>query len=182
MPLPNEIQVRLTLEKIDAHCKALDTQCSSAGHTLAALTGLQTCMVTMVPSGDHALPAYREMMALIEQHAAAARTRLLEESAVALAMALRDRNRQEITRIHVALSRNGFMLVAQQAVQQLLAEELAGVTSWAKIWCQDATAKAQAASGYPDALNFHAAGIQPKEYAAMQELYSYLASAVTLLA
>lgn len=182
MSLPNEILVRLTPEKIEAHCRALETQSPTAGHALAALTGLQTCLVSMVPSGDHALPAYRGMMALIEQFAAAARARLLEESAVALAEALRNRSRQEITHIHAALSRNGFMLAAQQAIQKMLPEELVEVTSWAKIWCQDATAKAQAASGYPDALNFQAAGIQPKEYAAMQEIYAYLASPATLLA
>jgi len=167
---------------MEALCKELDRQSSNVGHTLAALTGLQTCLVTMVPSGDHALPVYREMMALIEQHAAAARARLLEESAVGLVSALRDRNRPEITRIHAALSRNGFMQVAQQALDKMLAEEIIAMAAWAKNWCQDAASKAQAASGYPDALNFQAAGIQPKEYAAMKETYSYLANAVTFLA
>ena len=182
MPIPSEIHVRLTPEKIEALCKELDRQSSSAGHALAALTGLQTCLVTMVPSGDHALPAYKEMMALIEQYAAAARARLLEENAVGLIVALRDRSRPEITRIHAALSRNGFMQVAQQALQNMLADEIIEVAAWAKNWCQDAASKAQAASGYPDALNFHAAGIQPKEYAAMKEINAYLANAVTFLA
>lgn len=182
MSLPNEILVRLTLEKIAAHCQELDKQSASPGHTLAALTGLQTCLVNMVPSGDHGLPVYREMMAVIEHYATAARTRLLEESAVVLIRALRERNQKEITHIHAALSRNGFMLVAKQAIAQLLAEELVVATAWTKSWCEDATSRAQAASGYPDALNFQGAGIQPEAYSAMKEMVAYLGSSVTNIA
>ncbi|TCV83252.1 hypothetical protein [Sulfurirhabdus autotrophica] len=182
MPLPNEIQVRLTPEKIAAHCQELDKQSASAGHTLAALTGLQTCLATMVPSGDHGLPVYREIMAVIEQHATATRARLLEESAIALVRALRERNQHEITHIHAALSRNGFMLVAKQAIAQLLSEELVVSTAWAKSWCEDAITRAQAASGYPDSLNFQGAGIQPEAYAAMTEMFAYLGGSVTYIA
>jgi hypothetical protein len=38
----------------------------------------------------------------------------------------------------------------------------------------DAKARALAASGYPDALDFHKAGVSPLQYAAMSELRNYL--------
>jgi hypothetical protein len=48
---------------------------------------------------------------------------------------------------------------------------------WALAWYSDAKSRALAASGYPDALNFHQAGISPQEYAAMDDVSNYLMNA-----
>jgi len=91
MSQPNEIALSLTSENVGAYCQELMRQSPNAGHALAALTGMQTFMAFMVPSGSHATSAYRAIMGVIAQHAASARKQLLEESTDALVRALRAR-------------------------------------------------------------------------------------------
>lgn len=164
----------LSAAGLDAYCGDLLRQAPNGGHALAGLMALQSFLAAMASQDVRLSPAYRAAQAVIEGHAAQARARLMEESAAGLARAMRDGSRQEIARIHASLSRNGFWQAARQAIGGLNAAELAAASDWAEAWCREAKARAEAASGYPDALDFRQAGIAPEEYAAMTEVAGYL--------
>ncbi len=180
MAEPNEISLVLTPDAADAQCRETVKQARNASHALAALIALQSFIAaTAHPSHRHT-PAYETVKAVVEKHAAEIRTRLIAESAGTLAETIRQRDPLEIARIHAALSRNGFWQAAQQAMARLQADELAGAAEWAKDWCLNAKSRAQAASGFPDALDFRKAGIPAAEYAAMTEINHYLAGEAKL--
>lgn len=174
MDKPNEISLLLTPDNVEAQCLETIKQARNASHALAALIALQAFIPATVHPSDRFTPAYEAVKAAVEKHAAGIRLRILAEHAEALAEAVRRRDRQEIARIHAALSRNGFWQAAQQAMRQFGGDELAAAAAWAKDWCSEARAQAQAASGYPDALDFGKAGIAATEYAAMTEINHYL--------
>ena len=174
----NEIALLLTPDIADAQCREAIQQARNASHALAALIALQSFIAATARHADRFTPAYEAVKAAVEKHAAEIRTRILAENADALAQAIRQKNRPEIARIHAALSRNGFWQAAQQAARQFGTDDLAAATAWAKDWCRDAKASAQAASGFPDALDFRKAGIAATEYAAMTEVGNYLADLI----
>ena len=81
-----------------------------------------------------------------------------------------ERNRRGITRIHQALSRNGFDSLLEQTIAGITLDNLQQISNWISRWCAEMTSRAQKASGYPDALNFKAAGIKFTEYSAMCDI------------
>lgn len=172
-----ELVLTLTAETVDAYCNDLIRQAPNGGHALTGLVALQSFVAAASPPDSRFAPAYKAIQAVIEARAAGVRERLLEESAAGLARALREANRREVARIHGSLSRNGFWQAAQQAIGLLAADDLASAAAWAQGWCKRAKARAEAASGYPDALDFKRAGIPPAEYAAMTEIAGYLDAA-----
>lgn len=165
----DELNLCLTAEAMEAHCRGLVRQIPNAGRALAMLTGLQGLLASMVPSGNHALPSYRAIMKVIENHALAARERLLDENVTILTQAMGQMNRQEIARAHASMSRNGFQEVVRRAARQLPPEQLSVSVHWMEAWCGDASARGREASGYPDALDLIKAGVHPGEYAAMMD-------------
>ena len=173
MTKQNEISLLLTPGNVEAQCLETIKQARNASHALAALIALQAFILATAHPSDRFTPAYEAVKAVVEKHAAEIRIRILAEHAEALAEAIRQRNRPEIARIHAALSRNGFWQAAQQAISQFRPDDLAASAAWAKDWCSEAKTQAQAASGYPDALDFSKAGIAATEYAAMTEISLY---------
>lgn len=170
----NEISLLLTPDNVEAQCLETIKQARNASHALAALIALQAFILATAHPSDRFTPAYEAVKAVVEKHAAEIRLRILAEHAEALAEAIRQRNLPEIARIHAALSRNGFWQAAQQAISQFGPDDLAASAAWAKDWCSEAKTQAQAASGYPDALDFAKAGVAATEYAAMTEINHYL--------
>lgn len=173
----DEILLPLSAQSMDKHCADLAAQTPGPGQALAVMVALQSLVAAAVAPAQRFSPAYHAVQAVIGEHAAAARARLLQETSAALAEAIVAQNRPEIMRVHGALSRRGFQEAARRAIQALPPEAIQAAAAWADAWCKDAVARAQAASGYPDALDFRGAGISPAEYAAMLELNSYLAGA-----
>ncbi len=170
----NEISLVLTPDMVETQCLEAIKQSRNTSHALAALITLQSFISATVRPADRHTPAYEASKSTIEKHAIAIREKILAENAKTLAESIMQRNRQEIARIHTALSRNGFWQAAQQAISQLGPDDLAASAAWAKDWCSAARTQAQAASGYPDALDFSKAGIAATEYAAMTEINHYL--------
>lgn len=175
---PNAIILLITPENIENQCQDTIKQARSTNHALAALITLQSFIAATVQQTDRHTPAYEAAKAIIEQHAAATRIKILAENANDLAEAIRLHNLQKIASIHAALSRNGFWQATLQAISQFKQNDLIDAASWAKNWCSAAKASAQAASGYPDALDFSKAGVAPTEYAAMTEIHHYLYDAL----
>lgn len=175
----HEISLLLTPDVAETQCVETIKQARNASHALAALIALQAFVSATARPTDRHTPAYEAVKAVIEKHAIATRAKILAENAADLAKAIRQRNRPEIAHIHSALSRNGFWQAAQQAIGQLGPDDLASAAAWAKDWCSEAKKQAQAASGYPDALDFGKAGIAATEYAAMTEINLYFTDIIS---
>lgn len=167
--------LELTPQEVEAHCAALWQQFRSPGQVLAALVAMQS-LFALAPAGKRENAPYREIQAIVARHAEKARSELLKESERRLLAALQHKETREITRIHAGLSRNGFWQAASAAGGGRDGADLAGDIAWLAQWHQSARTRAEAASGYPDALDFRAAGIDAAEYAAMDELLRCLQS------
>jgi len=102
----------------------------------------------------------------------------MDENLAILAPALAEQSLCDIQRVHNALSRNGFHQIVLSAIHHLSDTALYAAAAWAREWCRDAKARAEAASGFPDALDLRGAGITAGLYAAMTELNIYLQEAV----
>jgi len=174
----NEIALLLTPDTAEIQCQEAIKQARNTSHALAALITLQSLISATARPADRYTPAYEAVKAVIEKHAIATRAKILAENANNLAVAILRRNRPEIAQIHGALSRNGFWQAAQQAISQFGPDDLAASAAWAKEWCNQARKQAQAASGYPDALDFNKAGIAATEYAAMTEISHYFTDVI----
>jgi hypothetical protein len=168
------ISLHLSPETTHAQCLIAIRQARNASHALATLIALQSFVTATAQPSDRDTPAHRAIKEIIEGHAAALRTQLMNDHASALADAMRANDCAGVTKIHGDFSRNGFWQAAQLAVSKLDAAEQKLAKDWAQTWHLDAKARALAASCYPEALNFEKAGISPQEYAAMADLNNCL--------
>src|SRR5574340_994753 len=104
----DEILLPLSAQRMDKHCADLAAQTPGPGQALAVMVALQSLVAAAVAPAQRFSPAYHAVQAVIGEHAAAARARLLQETSAALAEAVVAQNRPEIMRVHGALSRRGF--------------------------------------------------------------------------
>lgn len=169
MEAPESFSLSLTPVDMEAQCAALAQQFRSPAQVLSALVALQSLFAS-APPGQRENAPYREIQAVISDHAERARAQLLAECQSRLQAALQRRDTPEVTRVHGALSRNGFWQAAAEAARRRGNADLQGDLAWLNEWCAAARSRAEAASPYPDALDFRAAGIAPEEFAAMDEL------------
>jgi len=179
-PMNNQaktISLLLSPESTETQCLFAIKQARNTSHALASLIALQAFIAATAQPSDRDTPAHMSIKKIIEGHAATLRAHLLTEHACILADAMRAKDCAAITRIHGGLSRNGFLQASQLAICELDAAEQMIANEWALEWSRDAKSRALAASGYPDALNFHKAGISPQEYSAMNDVSNYLMNA-----
>lgn len=169
MEAPDSFSLSLTPAEMEAQCAALTQQFRSPAQVLSALVALQSLFAS-APPGQRENAPYREIQAVISRHAEIVRAQLLAECRARLLAALQRRDTLEVTRVHGALSRNGFWQAGAEAASARGNTDLQGDLAWLKEWCASARARAEAASPYPDALDFRAAGIAVEEYTAMDEL------------
>ena len=169
----NAITLYLTIENVETQCLDAIKQTRTPSHALAALITLQSFVSATAHEAARHSPSYEAIQSTIEKHMAATRANILTENADALAEAIRLHKQAAIAHIHSTLSRNGFWQAAQQAIRQFQPDERTLVAAWIMNWCRDAKSLAQAASGYPDALDFNKAGIAITEYTAMTEIDHY---------
>ncbi len=174
----SEIALSLSVAGMEKYCQDMLRQASNTRHALTQLTALQSLIAAHTQPGATLSPAYKEIMALVERHGAEAHRRLLEESSAALVPALSRRQLCGVVLVHVSLSRNGFHQAAIEAIARLSVHERDAAQGWAALWCADAARRAEAAGGYPGALNLDAAGIPAADYAAMRDISLYLADAI----
>lgn len=172
------LTLQLSDEQADAHCLALLDRTRQAGQALAALVALQAFIAATAPQDEQAGAVYPAIKAILDRHVATARSRVMDENLALLVPALAEQNLCDIQRVHAALSRNGFHQTVLAAIQRLSDAALLAAAGWTAEWCRDATARAEAASGFPAALDLRGAGISPGMYTAMAELNTYLQEAV----
>lgn len=168
----------LSAEQADARCRALLEQTRQAGQALAALTALEVFIVATAHPDEKFGTLLPDIKAILDQHIATARAKVMDENLAILVPALAEQNPCDIQRVHAALSRNGFHQTVLTAIHHLSDATLLAVAAWTRDWCRDAKARAEAASGFPDALDLRGAGIPPGLYAALAELDVYLQEAI----
>ncbi|MBS4097066.1 MAG: hypothetical protein KGZ83_09575 [Sulfuricella sp.] len=174
---PAPLSLRLDAAGIDQYCRQLLGQTRQSAQALAALTALQTFIEASADGDAKAGAAFGEIKAILERHGSAARHRVMTENLDALLGALHNQDLCGVQQVHSALSRNGFHQTALAAINLLPRETLLAAAAWTSTWRNDAKARAEAASGYPDALDLKGAGIAPERYTAMNELNLYLQEA-----
>lgn len=176
------LKLFLSAPQAAAYCQAVLERTRQPGQALAALTSIQAFIAETADPGEQARAVYRDIKQVLDEHVAAARAKVMEENLALLLPALAERNLCDIQRAHAALSRNGFHQTVLAAIERLPDAALLAASEWIAEWRRDAKARAEAASGYPDALDLRGAGIPLGLYAAMSELEMYLQDAVKSLA
>lgn len=165
----------LSPEKIELWYAGMETR--NAAQTLAVTVALQSFISTMTDPAQRATQPEQAIKAVLDKRATQAREQLLAESATSIEDALVKRDSQALSRIHQAMSRRGFEVAAKQAIERMNEALLHTASNWVLTWCMEAKTHGEAASGFPDALNFELAGIDPAEYAAMKDTAIYLSAA-----
>lgn len=175
-PLADKTSLRFSLdtEQAESFCIALWQQSPNPAHILAALTALESFFLATVQTPQRSGMEFTAIVRVLQKHASQAREQLLAAARLELQAAMEARNISGIARLHGSLSRNGFWQAAESAGQNMAAEKARHTADWAALWCRDAKARALAASGYPDALDFKGANVLPADYAAMSDLSACL--------
>ncbi len=163
------ITLQVSGDSIEAFCREITRSSANTGRKHATLVALEGFIARHAGPDSHS-PAYEKILARIRDYSGQTRSALLQEQTAALSPALQARRPAEIGRIHDSLSRNGFSQVLAAAWDGLPRQERDGVRRWVADWCRRAEQAAREASGYPDALNFRAAGIDLREYRAMKDI------------
>lgn len=168
-------RLELSPQDVEARCLALWREFRTPSGILSALLAMQN-LFAIAPAANRERQAYCDIQVTIARYAETARAELLIECEGRLLAALQHREVREITRIHGMLSRNGFWQIGVSAGGKLEYPCQRDNLAWLEEWLQSAQAKAEHASGYPDTLNLHAAGIDVAEFMAMGELLHCLRS------
>ena len=163
------ISLQLTADGIEAFCREIVDGSANTGRKHATLVALEGFIARHAGTDSHS-PAYQEILRRIRNFSERTRSELLLEQARALTEALRRDDAVAAGRIHRSLSRNGFAQVAARARRQMEPDERRRIRGRVHDWCQQAELAARAASGWPDAMNFRAAGIDLEVYRAMKDI------------
>ena len=177
MSKATDLTLTLNTGKLNDWYTELAKQAPNSAHQLAVTVALQSFVLAMNAPGQRGTEAEREILKSLDAHAVQVREHLLAENTKAIGEALSRQDSRALSAIHHAISRRGFEITAKRAIEEIAPETLLAAASWASNWCAQAKARAEAASGFPDALDFHKAGINPLEYAAMKDVEIYLGAA-----
>lgn len=176
MTTADTLTLHLGVAQLDSLCHHLASHAPGSEQHLAALTALQTLIAASADAGEQARPLYQEVRHTLERHIEQVREGLLQQRAQHLAQALRQRDVAAIAALYRPLSRSGFWEALGRAAPQLDAATLAALAPWARHWVDTARQRGEQASGFPDALDFHQAGIDVVEYTAMNDVLRFAAS------
>lgn len=155
--------------RLTAFCHQLRQRSGDAALALHALTAVQSLLGICVDNPEH--PGYVQARRHLDGHLEELRGTLVAQHAALIGMALRTRDCNALLRTFQALSRSGFAVAAVQAWESLDSPQRAAAFRWLSDWTQDARQRAQAASRYPDAPDFRAAGIALDSFLMMEELH-----------
>lgn len=166
------VTLQISATGLDTLCRRLATHSPRPEQRLAALSALQTFIAAAADSGQQASAAYAALRTVLDGHAEAAREAVLADNARHLRTALERRDVAALARLYRALSRGGFWTVLECSISTLA--EATALHAWCEDWVNAARARGEAASGFPDAMDFAGAGIDVVEYSAMSDLATFL--------
>lgn len=156
--------------QLTAFCHQLRQRSGDAALALHALTTVQALLGICVTDPNHAgyVQARRHLDAQVEE----LRSALITQHAALIGLALRRHDSDTLLRSFQALSRSGFAAAATQSWEGMDRPQREDARQWLADWTQNARQCAQAASRYPDAPDFRAAGIALESYLVMEETHS----------
>ncbi len=167
------ITLQLTADGIEAFCREIVSGSANTGRKHATLVALEGFIARHAGTDSHS-PAYEEILRRIRNFSDRTRSELLAEQAQALDSALRRGDAIAAGRIHRSLSRNGFAQVVSRLRQRMEPAQRRRIEASVRRWCEQAEEAARSASGWPDAMNFRAAGIDLEAYRAMKDILAQL--------
>lgn len=175
MTADDTLTLRYTPEQVEHFCRHLATHAPGSEQHLAALTALQTFLAAGADAGEQARPVYLAIRQTLERELEQARAALLQHNVQRLAQALRRQDIGAIAALFRPLSRSGFWEAMTRAADALDDATLAALAQWSRQWVEEAKRRGEQASGYPDAIDFHKAGIDVSEYTAMSDVQRFTA-------
>ncbi|HFD80000.1 MAG TPA: hypothetical protein ENK05_06365 [Gammaproteobacteria bacterium] len=168
-PEGDSLKLLVAPEALRDFCERLLRRSRDIGRTHEALVTLET-FLAVFGRGQAGSPGYQAIEKLMKSCTERTRRQLLVERSAELVEVLQRRDPAALAAVHAPLSREGFYQAAQAALEQLPEEEIGKVRDWARDWTRQARRDAERASGYPDALDFAAAGLDVEVYQAMLDL------------
>lgn len=173
MNAADTLTLRFSTEQTERFCRHLASHAPGSEQHLAALTALQTFIAAGADAGEQARPVYQAVRRMLEQELDQARAALLQHNIRRLSAALNQHDVVAIAAIYRPLSRSGFWEVLTHSAATLDAAALGALAQWARQWVQEAKRRGEEASGFPDAIDFHKAGIDVGEYTAMNDVQRF---------
>lgn len=169
----DKINLSVDAENLGQFCQKLIKRSRDIAKTHDALVTLES-FILLFGKAAHGTREYQVIEDLVKSCSEQTRIQLLSQRADELKTALQQCSVTEVTAIHTPLSRDGFYSILQSVIVEMLNSQLADISHWAINWSAEAKQKAEAASGFPDALDFDKAGIDIEEYHAMLDVSHYL--------
>jgi hypothetical protein len=175
----SEKQITLTfsIKDLTDFCRRQIDRSANPGHALAALTSLQAFIGKHAPPDVAVSQEYTLVRDSLDRFLSETRERLLNEHGSRLLKMLQEQDIAGIASLHGELSRSGFQQTAERTLSRVATTERNTLLHWSQEWVNDAIARAQAASSYPDAPDFKAAGIDYREYISMMDTVTALTNA-----
>lgn len=169
MPEQSKITLSLSADDMRNFCREITHGTSNINRKHAALIALEGFIGKHAGADSHS-PLHAEILGIVRSFSEETRSKLLDEQAKELTPALQKMEVGTISRLFQSISRNGFHEVVKQTLATLTPEEIERTAHWVTAWCEKAEARAKEASGYPDAMNFTAAGIPLADYQALTDV------------
>lgn len=169
-----KITLTFTENNLADFCRLQIDKSANPGHALASLTSLQAFIGKHVPPHVEASESYMQARERLDHFLTETRGKLLKVNGDRFLDALNEHLVGEITTLHGELSRSGFQQMIDHTLSTITHTEKSDLHDWAEQWYRNATERAQAASNYPDAPDFKAAGIDYRQYVAMMDTVTAL--------
>ena len=163
------INISIDAVALDQFCKKILKRSRDITRTHDALITLES-FISVFGRPSHGTKEYQLIESTIKAITEVSRQQLLEKNTVDLISALKQCNVMALSKVHTPLSRNGFYQILQVAISKLSDDDIRLLMIWSENWVKEARQLAEAASGYPDAMDFKIAGISIEEYQAMCDI------------
>ncbi len=175
MTSPDVLLLHFTAEQVEGFCRHLASHAPGSEQHLAALTALQTFIASGADAGEQVRPVYHAVRQTVERHLEQARAVLMQQNVRHLTHALEQRNVSAVAALYRPLSRSGFWEALTCAAEAFDDTTLSVLAHWSRQWVEEAKRRGEQASGFPDAIDFHKAGIDVAEYTAMSDVQRFTA-------
>lgn len=163
------ITIKIEATELEDFCKKLLKRSRDITKTHDALITLES-FIAVFGRPSHGTKEYQLIESTIKTITESSRQAVLEKNTHSLIKALKQCNATALASIHTPLSRNGFYQILQIAITELSDDDIRLVMIWSANWLKEAKQLAEAASGYPDALDFKKAEISIKEFQAISDI------------
>ena len=163
------INITISATELDKFCQKILKRSRDINKTHDALITLES-FISLFGKSSHGTEQYQLIENTIKSITETSRQQLLEKNTQDLITALKQCNLIMLASIHTPLSRNGFYQILQTALSQLSDDDIRLLMVWSANWLTEVKKRAEEASGYPDALDFKAAGISIEQFQAMSDI------------